>query len=147
MAPIFIPRPHQGGLCKIIKQIESDLNQVGLRRVKVVEEGGQTLSSQLVRSNPLGDKTCRRENCQVCLFKGGKGQCKLRSACYVNTCLICKQRGLNIKYWGETSKSTYERAKTHMGEARKQHQTSHIVQHLREFHKGETVNLRGKLSI
>ena len=127
---------------KSLKNAETDLNRVGKKKVKLVEEGGKTLASVLVRTNPLKGKTCRMGDCHICVHKGSKGNCRLRSTCYTNTCLICKQRGMDVKYWGETSESTYERSKTHMDEARRGYNTSHIRQHLDKFHSGEIVNLR-----
>ena len=97
-----------------LKTVWSNLAKVGMRKVKLVEEGGKTLASLLVRPNPLKAKLCDQGDCQVCLFSGAKGRCGLRSSCYVNTCLACKTQGKSFKYWDETSDSVYERSKSHM---------------------------------
>ena len=61
-APLFVPRTPGGALAEILKRIESDLNKVSLRRVKIIEEGGSTIHDLLVKSNPLAVKLCIRDN-------------------------------------------------------------------------------------
>ena len=65
-------------------------------------------------------------------------------ACIVSlthTCLKCKDKGLYVKYWGESSESTYERSKTYIDEGIKKYKTRHINQHIEKFHKGEDMNI------
>ena len=41
-APIFMPRTVRGLLARDLRLIESNLNRIGHKRVKIVEEGGRT---------------------------------------------------------------------------------------------------------
>ena len=90
-----------------MRKLKTKLNQVGERRVKIVEEGGTTLQDIICKKNPLGDKLCVNGECQVCNFKGAKGKCQVKSVVYTNTCVKCEQSGLDSKYWGETSTSVF----------------------------------------
>ena len=97
---MFVPRTPNGRLLMELKEVENNLSKVGRRRVKLVEEGGKTLGSLLVKPDPLKTKLCSRGDCQICLFSGSKGKYNQRSSCYVKTCLICKAQGNDFKYWG-----------------------------------------------
>ena len=88
-APMFVPRTPQGALIGELKKLEDNLNKSGLRRVKLVEEGGLTIADMLVKATPFKTLLCSRGDCQICLIKGSKGQCSVRSITYSNTCLKC----------------------------------------------------------
>ena len=49
-----------------LKKVELRLNTFSNYRVKIVEQGGQTLDSLLIKKNPLGDGLCSDDNCNVC---------------------------------------------------------------------------------
>ena len=147
IAPMFVPRTPHGALLKSLKEIEMRINSTGLRRVKLVEEGGLTLADQLVKSNPFSSPTCNRGNCQVCLFKGSRGQCQSRSVTYSNTCLKCSEKGESFKYWGESSESLYERSSTHMMRPRKVIRTATSITIFRSITKKKTSTLKNLLSL
>ena len=42
-APMFVPRTQGGLLARKLRELEVDLNRVGSRRVKIIEEGGTQL--------------------------------------------------------------------------------------------------------
>ena len=67
--------------------------------------------------------------------------CYARSGCYKNVCLLCKEIGKKKEYIGETSLSGYERANCHVDEGERRKTTSHINQHLTEYHP-ECRNIR-----
>ena len=118
------------------------MNQSGNRKVKLVEEGGQTVADLLVKKNPFTSPHCNRGNCQICLFEGSKGLCQIRSITYSNTCLKCEERGISFKYWGESSESLYERSLTHLEEGSKGYKDSHIYAHILKYHKSDKINLQ-----
>ena len=72
-ALIFLPKTPRGVLARRIKEIEANLNKVGMRKVKVVEEGGRQIQDMLVIKNPLGERLCDKLDCQVCQFSNSKG--------------------------------------------------------------------------
>ena len=77
-APIFLPRTPGGGvLARRVKEIEANLNKVGMRKVKVVEEGGRQTQDMLVIKNPLRERLCDTLDCQVCHFSNSKGDAEV----------------------------------------------------------------------
>ena len=116
-APLFVPRTPGGALATRLKKIETSLNQVGIKKIKIIEEGGTTLESLLIKKSPMKEKLCERSNCQICNFEGSKGKCALRGVTYTDTCLECERMGYNAKYYGETSASTHWRALQHISDA------------------------------
>ena len=62
-APVFVPRTLGGKLAKRLREAEAKLGLI--RRVKIVEEEGVTLTDLLTRSNPWQGKPCDRAKCQV----------------------------------------------------------------------------------
>ena len=102
-APLFVPRTMNGKLADNLRNTEKELNKFSRRRIKIVEEGGTTISSLLVRSDPWEGRDCGRKLCQVC--KMGQGDnCYRRSVTYSNICLLCREDKKTIEYIGKTSK-------------------------------------------
>ena len=98
----FRGKSHQGegGLAGKLKKIEKDLNKLTRGKVNIIEEGGKTLEQMLVNAEPMQITTCFRDKCLICAFPEGRGKCRERSVCYVNTCQECERRRTPYKYWG-----------------------------------------------
>ena len=62
---LFVPCTPGGILCKHLKEIETRGREDRQWRVKIIEMGGQTLQSQLSKSNPWQGK-CSMETCFPC---------------------------------------------------------------------------------
>ena len=60
-APIFVPRTPGGKLAAELRDTENRLNMVSEHRVKIVEEGGDTIYNTLSRKNPLGSQKCENK--------------------------------------------------------------------------------------
>ena len=124
-----------------LKRMEADMNRVSRRKVKIIEEGGNTIEDTLV--NISDNKTCGRMKCQVCSFSDNKGDCRKRSVCYLNKCLICEERGTPHRYWGDSSSTLYERALQHVDEGEGCVPTSHIWQHILLHHPDGVNDIKG----
>ena len=83
VAPIFFPRTHGGKLAMQLREAEREMNKNSRRRVKVIEEEGNTLTSLLFSPDPWSDQrgvsvssgqSCIRAN--VCYAKR-RGKCSL----------------------------------------------------------------------
>ena len=48
---------------------------------------------------------------------------------YSSSCVECEKRGLEAKYYGESSQSCYERAVQHVRDAKDRHKHSHMYNH------------------
>ena len=101
----------------------------------ITEDIGDTLKSQLVKSNPWEGEPCERPKCTVCKQDGG-GNCNM--FLYMNICLICKSEGINCYYLGQTSKYGYERGEKHHSQSRQKSGIgkSHMFLHTAEKHPG-----------
>ena len=70
------------------------------RRVKLVEEKGDSMKDQVWSSNPWASLPCGRQDCLVCFKKSQDktGQdCRARGVLYENTCDLCKVMGKVVK--------------------------------------------------
>ena len=141
---MFVQRTPNGKLLKELKAIEESLSTLCSRKVKLVEEGGRTLESLLIRPNSLAETSCIRDRCEVCIFDENKGKCRVRSIVYSNTSLTCESKGKAYKYGGESSSSAYERANRHVEEGEKCLPGSHVWQHILQHHKEGIHNIRSK---
>ena len=70
--PIFVQRTPGGVLAAELKKIECDLNRRGLRKVKIVEEGGNKLRHILVKSDPWAGEPCHTSTFSACHNMNGK---------------------------------------------------------------------------
>ena len=62
---LAIPTTPGGRLAALVKETLERCPAPGSTRTKVVERGGRSVRSQLVRSNPFPRKSCGRENCPL----------------------------------------------------------------------------------
>ena len=76
--------------------------------VKIIETGGQTLRSQLVRTDLSG---CLMSDCNLCESGAGGGSHTRKGCVYSRTCKVCEKEGISAKYFGESGRSGYHRMK------------------------------------
>ena len=82
---LFVPRSARGELVARLREGEKKLWPVLQNRIKIVEQGGKTLRSVLLKKNPWDSTTCGRTRCRLC--KDGQtssSYCKVRSVIYEN---------------------------------------------------------------
>jgi hypothetical protein len=102
-----------------------------------MERGGRKITSE-VRSDPLGEKSCKRAKCTIC--KGEKpGRCDTASAGYRQTCKECKQIGIKAEYEGESSKTAFERNLDHEDDMRKEDLESPLWKHSTIAHESRHI--------
>ena len=56
---------------------------------------------------------------------------------YKSTCTVCRTRGKEVVYMGESSRSLLERNLEHQADARKGLQKSHRVEHVSTYHQDQ----------
>ena len=124
---IWVPRTPDGRLASHIRDIENKLQMTCSKKIRIAEENGQPLWKQL-QGCDLENLTCSRERCLTCTNPPEKGpsRCRVRSVTYENQCLICKRQGISTKYFGETSRTSYERQLEHIDDAKEGAPHSHI---------------------
>ena len=73
---------------------------------------------------------CGREACLVCEHGSDPvSKCKQRNIVYKTSCKECKAKGLEINYYGESARTSYERGKEHMKDYLDQSEESHMMKH------------------
>ena len=99
-----------------------------------MEKGGITVERTLMRSNPMASENCGKIDCPACKNGGGKGMCHKGNINYENQCNLCDE---NVKYFGESCRNLYTRAKEHERKCEKKDENSFMYKHQVEFHKDE----------
>ena len=78
--------------------------------VNIIETGGQSLRSQLVRTDLSG---CLMSDCDLCESKAGGDSHTRRGCVYSGTCKECEKEGTTAKYFSEYGRSGYHQMKEH----------------------------------
>ena len=80
-------------------------------RVRIVERAGPKLKNLLCNKAPWKKTWCEREECQPC--KSSPGSCRAVNVVYSITCQTCKANGKKAIYFGESSRSWWDRSRDH----------------------------------
>ena len=99
--------------------------------VKIIETGGQSLRSQLVRTDLSG---CPTEDCDLCESGAGGGSHTRRGCVYSGTCKECEEEGITAKYFGESGRSGYHRMKEHTRDIKTNNPKNAFSKHLQLKH-------------
>ena len=158
-AVLFCPSTPEGELARRMRRITQDVGERTGLRVRVVERGGISIQSQLVRRE--NQNMCRSTNECVIHKSGDRGNCSTENIVYRGTCLTCKEkgisskpdsmgnivkvenspRGINSVYIGETSRTCFSRGKEHLESMRNPNRTSSrsnaFVRHREVYHEGD----------
>merc|ERR1711954_206549 len=127
---MFIPYTKGSVLKKNLQKME-DMAKFR-ERVKYVEKPGPNLGALLIKKDPWeGD--CGRAECLVC--KHTLGVCTTQAVVYKFTCLACQKEGAEAHYFGETSKSMFERIDQHRKQIEKRDNNSPMIEHHEETHR------------
>ncbi len=79
---------------------------------------------------------------------GGRGDCDREGVVYLDQCTLCKDRGLDSSYIGESSRSLYVRGKQHRTAIRTGQNHNAFTKHFQEFHRDQQTcenNLKFKI--
>jgi hypothetical protein len=105
--------------------------------VRIVERGGRKLTSD-VKSDPLGDKSCLRDTCPIC--SGSKpGRCDKAGIGYRQTCVPCRDNGVQATYEGESSRTAYARGLEHERDLETETDDSPLWKHCVIHHQEQKV--------
>jgi hypothetical protein len=142
VAPLIINPTQSGVLKKEIDKICSMFKETHNMGVKVMERGGRKATSDM-KSDPLGDKICKRPDCRICTSEGTKGGCRGQGMGYAQTCLSCPNGKGNESesavYYGETGRSNYERGTEHTRDLLNELEDSPLWKHCQLIHSGTHV--------
>jgi hypothetical protein len=141
LAPLIVD-PTEGGVMRKemsrICELFRETHKIGV----LVQERGGVRSSMDVRSDPLGTRLCKRDNCPICRTEGSKGGCQGGNVGYQHQCKLCDDikddsgKGTLALYIGETSKSGYERGLQHAAGLLKKKDDNVMHKHMMIHHQG-----------
>ena len=100
----FFPATPGQELATTIQEIVDEEGERLDLTVKIIETGGQSLRSQLVRTDLSG---CLMSDCDLCESGAGGGSHTRRGCVYSGTCKECEEEGTTAKYFGESGRSGY----------------------------------------
>ena len=134
---LFVPRTPGGKLAIMLRKSEEEISSITGDKVKIVERAGIMVKRLVCESNPWAGSNCRREECLLCRnYQEGNGNCRRRNVLYQTSCLQCKEKGKESVYYGESSRTGFERGLEHVADIRSKDKESHIRRHLEEEHGG-----------
>ena len=143
---MFIPSTRNSTLVKALKEAEIEMSKITRFKVRYQEAGGIQLARLF--STDLGKgQPCGREECQPCGRQDEENipNCKQSSILYESSCQICN-KDTNRKeepsgrlgiYYGETSRSLFERSREHFKDAADFSEGSHMIKHWLTSHVEE----------
>ena len=106
--------------------------------VKIVETGGQSLRSQLVRTDLTG---CLMTDCGLCESGAGSGSHTRRGCVYSGTCKECEEVGTTAKYFGESGRSGYHQFKELTRDIKANNPKNAFAKHLQLKHHKKFIYL------
>jgi hypothetical protein len=146
---LWLPATPGGELLqKIEKELSTTKGPKGTK-IKLVQKGGKTTASALLKSNPFPRNHCGRPKCIPCIQggeEGSRGQCYDGGLGYIGGCTRCPEaskalgaKGKDIKealYHGESSKTLFRRTLQHFEKYIKKQEKSWMWNHVAEEHEG-----------
>ena len=137
---LFIQRTEGGKLASKFREMGGELFKITAGKINVVERNGRKLEEYLIRKNPWASDPCTRPDCTVCNQEEQprNPQCKRQNLTYINTCLLCKNKGKKTVYIGESCRSLAERHREHVEDWLADKEESHMAAHSREAHNGQS---------
>ena len=107
-------------------------------RCKYVETVGPTLQQLLFKKDPW-KTVCGRQECLLCEYK--PGDCTKKSVVYLIKCQVCQEQGESASYYGESSRTGYERYQEHLELMEAGSLESPMVEHHQEMHPEKQIKV------
>ena len=104
---LTVPTTPGGSLANEVRRNLDRSRQPEGTKTKVIEDGGVSSRVGIVKTNQFPRGECHREDCTLCLQRGGEGQrsgCMLNSVSYEGQCTRCPDKQV---YVGETRRAAY----------------------------------------
>ncbi|KAL9971074.1 hypothetical protein ACROYT_G023559 [Oculina patagonica] len=161
---MFVPATPGGRLANMLREVEERSGTDRGWRVKIVERGGQKMSSRLMKDPWAGP--CNRADCLVCRSAETRpdrkrgGPCSRNSCCYLIECRDCKTKGPDtipdradsgekvvgeagkpmVSYYiGESARNGFTRALDHQDATKKRQTNNALGKHVIDYHNGRQV--------
>ena len=143
---VVVPATMDSTLMKTVDEALKKTDSPGGYKLLVQEDGGRTMASQLVKSNPFPQTNCGRPKCGMCLSGDGEGKCWKSNVVYKIQCARQSCRGADgegpvFTYIGESSRSCFTRGLEHQDAYIKKKDSSFMWRHTEMCHGGNISNM------
>ena len=115
----FVPPTPNSVLLKRLKDTEEKYQIDKNSRIKFVEVSGRKYVDFFKQNDPFSKKCEPEEECLICSNEENRISCKTSNIGYSISCNICKERGKEVSYEGESSRSGFIRMKEHVKDLEK----------------------------
>ena len=83
----------------------------------------------------------------ACSCNSNRIDCKTANICYSIYCVLCKDRGIERHYIGESSRSSFLRQRDHQRQLRNKNKGSVMLKHISNEHKDEEDDVHFQMKI
>ena len=104
-------------------------------KIRFVERAGPRIRDLVCQKTPWRAEKCTRDGCKPC--EGKPGSCRQRNLTYQITCMTCKADGKESQYFGESSRTWWDRASEHVSALRTKNEKFAIVKHWLDEHRDQ----------
>ena len=134
---MFVEATPDGELVKKLRETENKFQIDDTKRIKFIEKCGNKIIDS-IRISDTHRKNCPKETkCLACENSNKFSNCKKENVGYAINCLLCKTRGIEKVYEGESSRSMYLRQIEHTKQYEKKDPNSVLMRHVIAEHEGE----------
>ena len=117
-------------------------------RIKFVETSGRKYIDYFRNSNPFNVKCKPTENCFVCDSEYANNiDCKSTNIGYSISCKLCKERGKEVSYEGESARSAHLHGNEHLSAFRNKTKTSVMYKHVMNKHDQEEDDVKFEMKV
>ena len=144
-----VPATLGSRLATIVKNVLDKSDPPAGFKTLVLEDGGRSIKSDIVKSDPFPKASCDRETCLMCSNEPSGGKCWSSSVVYKIACnrRPCKggegragdgerEEGCVHQYVGETSGPPFTRGTQHMALYANKSESSFMWRHAEKVHGG-----------
>ena len=139
-AVMFVEATPQGELIKKLRDTEERYKIDETKRIKFIEKCGNKLIDCIRISDPYRSNCKRETKCLACENKEEFSNCRKENIGYSIQCLLCKSRGIEKVYEGESSRNMYLRQIEHTKQYENNDPNSVLLRHVKADHKNEDKN-------
>ena len=143
----FVPSTPGSTLLRMLKETEEKHKIGDSSRIKFVETSGRKYIDQLRVNDPFEEKCKPEEKCMVCMTNDKTTNCKITNVGYSLICTLCKERGKERTYEGESSRNTYLRGREHLREYEKKTENSVMYKHVMKEHEREEDEVKFQMKV
>ena len=116
-------------------------------RIKFVEMSSKKNIDYFKNDDPFTKKCEASEECLVCKDEENRYNCKTSNIGYSLECKLCKRRGKEVAYIGESARNGFIRSKEHDDDFKKKRKKSVMFKHVSNEHNEEEADVSFQVKI